>query len=132
MTTQDPVVLPLSLYLRTNEGDTFHAESLVEALEILTGSTGYRLTVSDADGNSLVVRSCSEDWEDGPIPGDRVHGPCQTLTVRGLGPMGKTTLPRDPMDLFSPEERAAEAEVLGELQRRRQRAEVESADIPVG
>lgn len=60
---QEKVMQGHSMYLRTQRGDVFYAESLEEALSILTGEDGYRLTISDEQGNEIVVR-ISGPWED--------------------------------------------------------------------
>lgn len=51
---------PTPFYIRTREGETFHVESLEEALEEFMGDSGYRLTFSDSNGKELVIRRIQE------------------------------------------------------------------------
>ncbi len=55
---------PTPFYIRTRQGETFHVDTLEEALEEFLGGNGYRLTLT-AGGKELVIRRDSV-WDKNP------------------------------------------------------------------
>lgn len=72
-------------YIRSNEGETFYVDSLEEALTHLVSDKGYRLTVSDSQGNELIIRASLFERDHPDLPQVTAQSVTTVRLVNGDG-----------------------------------------------
>ena len=55
-------------YIRTQQGHVGYVDTLDEAIAIMAGPEGYRLTLTASDGTEIIIRRSDTPEEDQPLP----------------------------------------------------------------
>lgn len=74
----------MEFYIRTQDGQTFNVETLKEALTILVGPNGYRLSIKDPEtGAEIVIRCDNSSFSKNSVM-PQLYSDNANLVVRGI------------------------------------------------